>query len=113
MRAGEGSSGLLQNGSDSCGESVGRQPAPNVVTQRLRTAANSCGEARNPAPASSNPISSCPAGVTSEVYQTGLQFDSIRGIEPASASVQSGAQTGVTSLVSTKDRKWSSSNLGM
>ncbi len=55
------------------------------VTQRLTTASNSCGKARNPAPTANNPTSSAPAGSPTERIRHGASSIPVCGIEPASA----------------------------
>ena len=55
------------------------------VTQRLTTAANSCGKVRNPAPATDNPTSSNLAGSPTERIRQDASSIPICGIEPASA----------------------------
>lgn len=55
------------------------------VTQRLTTAANSCGKVRSPAPTSNNPTSSALAGSPTERIRQDASSIPICGIEPASA----------------------------
>ena len=55
------------------------------VTQRLTTAANSCGKVRNPAPSAVNPNSSAPAGSPTERIRQDASSIPVCGIEPASA----------------------------
>lgn len=56
------------------------------VTQRLRTAANSCGKVRNPAPTANNPTSSARPGSPAKYIRQAASSIPICGIEPASAS---------------------------
>lgn len=55
------------------------------VTQRLTTAANSCGKARTPAPSAYNPISSAWSRSSVQGITEGASSIPICGIEPASA----------------------------
>ena len=64
-------------------------PDQTYVTQRLGTAANSCGKVRNPAPTADNPTSSASAWSPTERISQGASSIPICGIEPASASPQS------------------------
>ena len=61
-------------------------PRQTYVTQRLTTAANSCGKVRNPDPTAANPTSSTPAGSPTERIRQNVSSIPICGIEPASAN---------------------------
>ena len=56
------------------------------VTQRLRTAANSCGKVRNPAPTANNPTSSAWPRSRAKHIGHGASSIPICGIEPAPAN---------------------------
>ena len=59
------------------------------VTQRITTAANSCGKVRKPATTANNPTSSAPIRSPTERISQGASSIPICGIKPASASPQS------------------------
>lgn len=56
------------------------------VTQRLRTAANSCGKVRNPAPTSDNPTSSARPRSSAKCLSQDASSIPVCGIEPTSAT---------------------------
>ena len=77
------------------------------VTQRLRTAANSCGKVRNPAPTANNPTSSARPGSPAKCIRQDASSIPICGIEPASASTHPTFDQAVTNLSRKARRPWS------
>ena len=61
-------------------------PRQTYVTQRLRTAANSCGKVRNPAPTSNNPTSSARPRSSAKCLSQDTSSIPVCGIEPTSAT---------------------------
>src|SRR5690606_28509286 len=58
------------------------------VTQRLRTATNSCGKVRNPAPTANKPTSSARPGSPAKCIRQDASSIPVCGIEPASETSQ-------------------------
>ena len=77
------------------------------VTQRLRTAANSCGKVRNPAPTANNPTSSARPGSPAKCIRQDASSIPICGIEPASASTHPTFDQAVTNRSRNARRPWS------
>jgi len=77
------------------------------VTQRLRTAANSCGKVRNLAPTPNNPTSSARPGSPAKCIRQDASSIPIYGIEPASASTHPTFDQAVTNRSRNARRPWS------
>lgn len=77
------------------------------VTQRLRTAANSCGTVRNPALVAVNPTSSAWLGSPAKCITQDASSIPTCGIEPASASTHPTSGQAVTNRSRNALRPWS------